>query len=54
MKFFRSLLTNHPLANIAFVVVILIGLLSYLSMPREQDPEINFCLLYTSPSPRDS
>ncbi|BAO83679.1 cation/multidrug efflux pump [Serpentinimonas maccroryi] len=42
MKFFRSLLTNHPLANIAFVVVILIGLLSYLSMPREQDPEINF------------
>ncbi|HMN92976.1 MAG TPA: efflux RND transporter permease subunit [Hydrogenophaga sp.] len=38
----RSLLTNHPLANITFVVVMLIGLLGYLSMPREQDPEINF------------
>ena len=32
MNFLRSLLTNHPLANIAFVVVILIGLLSYLSL----------------------
>jgi len=42
MNFLRSLLTNHPLANIAFVVVVLLGLLSYLSMPREQDPEINF------------
>jgi len=36
------MLTNRPLANIAFVVVILLGLLSYFSMPREQDPEINF------------
>lgn len=34
--------TNRPLANIAFVVVILLGLISYFSMPREQDPEINF------------
>jgi multidrug efflux pump subunit AcrB len=42
MAFLRSLLTNHPLANIAFVVVLLLGLLSYLTMPREQDPEINF------------
>jgi len=36
------MLNNRPLANIAFVVVILLGLLSYFSMPREQDPEINF------------
>lgn len=42
MRFMRALLTNHPLANIAFVVVMLIGLVSYLQMPREQDPEINF------------
>jgi len=42
MAFMRSLLTNHPLANIAFAVVMLIGLLGYLSMPREQDPEVNF------------
>lgn len=42
MTFFRALLSNRPLANIAFVVVMLLGLLSYVSMPREQDPEINF------------
>ncbi len=42
MKFFRLLLANHPLANIMFAVVMLLGLVSYLTMPREQDPEINF------------
>ena len=42
MRFVRALITNHPLANIAFVVVISMGLLAYAHMPREQDPEINF------------
>lgn len=42
MRFVRALITNHPLANIAFVVVIMMGLLAYAHMPREQDPEINF------------
>ena len=42
MRFARALITNHPLANIAFVVVIAMGLLAYTHMPREQDPEINF------------
>jgi len=42
MKFFARLLRNHPLANITFVVVIVMGLMSYLNMPREQDPEVNF------------
>ncbi len=42
MPLIRALITNHPLANIAFVVVILMGLLAYGQMPREQDPEINF------------
>ncbi len=42
MRFIHSLITNHPLANIAFVVVILMGSLAYSRMPREQDPEINF------------
>jgi multidrug efflux pump subunit AcrB len=42
MRFVRAMITNHPLANIAFVVVILMGLLAYAHMPREQDPEINF------------
>lgn len=42
MAFLRALYTNHPLANIAFVVIMLLGWMSYVSMPREQDPEINF------------
>jgi multidrug efflux pump subunit AcrB len=42
MKLLRALISNHPLANVAFVVVLMLGLLSYLTMPREQDPEINF------------
>jgi multidrug efflux pump subunit AcrB len=42
MKLVRTLLTNHPLVNILFSVVLLMGVLSYLQMPREQDPEINF------------
>ncbi len=42
MKAYRRLILNHPLANIAFAVVLIIGALAYLQMPREQDPEINF------------
>jgi multidrug efflux pump subunit AcrB len=42
MNFYRKLLANHPLANIAFLVVLAMGALAYLTMPREQDPEINF------------
>ncbi|MDZ7769286.1 MAG: efflux RND transporter permease subunit [Woeseiaceae bacterium] len=42
MKLMRTLLTNHPLVNILFGVVLLLGAVSYIQMPREQDPEINF------------
>jgi len=42
VKFVRTLLTNHPLVNILFTVVLVMGAVSYMSMPREQDPEINF------------
>jgi multidrug efflux pump subunit AcrB len=42
VKLLRTLLTNHPLVNILFSVVIIMGALSYIHMPREQDPEINF------------
>jgi len=42
MRLLRALITNHPLANIAFVVVMALGLLGYVSLPRERDPEINF------------
>ncbi len=42
MSLYARFITNHPLANVSFVVVLLLGLLGYLNMPREQDPEINF------------
>ncbi|OGB26629.1 MAG: cation transporter [Burkholderiales bacterium RIFCSPLOWO2_02_FULL_57_36] len=42
MRIVDRLLDNHPLANITFVVVLLLGFLTYISMPRAQDPEINF------------
>ena len=42
MNFYRTLLTNHPLVNILFAVVLIMGAVSYMQMPREQDPEINF------------
>ncbi len=42
MSLYARFITNHPLANVSFVVVLLLGILGYLAMPREQDPEINF------------
>ena len=41
-SFYRSLLQNHVLANLTFVLVLVIGVLSYLGLPRQQDPTINF------------
>ncbi len=38
----ERLLRNHVLANLAFVLVVLIGVLHYLQLPRQQDPTINF------------
>ncbi|HQY27338.1 MAG TPA: efflux RND transporter permease subunit [Burkholderiaceae bacterium] len=42
MSVAERLLRNHPLANICFAVVLLLGVAAYATMPREQDPEINF------------
>jgi multidrug efflux pump subunit AcrB len=42
MNFIRVLLTHHPLVNILFAVVLTMGIASYMQMPREQNPEINF------------
>ncbi len=42
MSWYRRLIDNHPLANIAFVLVLFGGLVTYLTLPRAQDPEINF------------
>ncbi|WP_200881958.1 efflux RND transporter permease subunit [Nitrincola sp. A-D6] len=38
----RALLRNTVLANLVFILVLLIGTLSYQMLPRQQDPTINF------------
>ncbi|MFP5380773.1 MAG: efflux RND transporter permease subunit [Gammaproteobacteria bacterium] len=42
MSLYARLVTNHPLANVTFAVILLLGAFAYLAMPREQDPDINF------------
>jgi len=38
----KSLLQHHVLANLTFVLVLVMGFLSYTAMPKEKDPTINF------------
>jgi len=38
----EKLYRNHVLANLAFVLVLVVGFINYGLLPREQDPEINF------------
>jgi multidrug efflux pump subunit AcrB len=40
MDFLRRLLNNHVLANLTFVLVLGVGLWSYLNMPRAKDPQV--------------
>ena len=42
MNFIKRFLSNHVLANLTFGLVILLGILAYLDMPRAKDPELNF------------
>lgn len=42
MSWLRLFLTNHVLANLAFGLVLVLGSVAYLQMPRSRDPEINF------------
>ena len=37
-----AFLRNDVLANLTFALVLVIGTLSYFSLPRQQDPDINF------------
>lgn len=37
----KRLLQNHALANLTFVLVLVMGYFAYQDMPREQDPSIN-------------
>ena len=39
---YRKLLTNTVLVNLTFLLVIIAGWISYSTMPREQDPDVNF------------
>lgn len=39
---FRIFIQNHVLANLFFLLVIILGTISYLTLPREKDPTINF------------
>ena len=39
---FRSFLQNHVLANLTFVLVLVLGITTYMLLPREQDPAVNF------------
>ena len=39
---FRSFLQNHVLANLTFVLVLVLGIATYVTLPREQDPAVNF------------
>lgn len=39
---FSRLLQNHVLANLLFVLVLAVGLISYQTLPRQQDPTVNF------------
>jgi multidrug efflux pump subunit AcrB len=41
-SWYERLITNHPLANITFLLVLVGGIVTYLTLPRAQDPEINF------------
>ncbi|MEQ8662071.1 MAG: efflux RND transporter permease subunit, partial [Gammaproteobacteria bacterium] len=40
MRLLAALLGNHVLANLVFVLVLALGLASYLQMPRAKDPDI--------------
>lgn len=38
---FRRFLENHFLANVTFLIVVVMGSLAYLHLPRQQDPTVN-------------
>lgn len=39
---YKKLLKNHTLTNLAYVLVLAMGWISYYQLPREQDPSVNF------------
>ena len=48
----QRFITNHVLANLTFVLVLVVGLLTYQQLPRQQDPTINFnWIMVSTPLP---
>lgn len=41
-KLLKRFYSNHVLANLLFALVLVMGAMTYKSLPREQDPSINF------------
>lgn len=39
---YSRLIQNHVLANLTFILVLIVGFLSYQGLPRQKDPTINF------------
>ncbi len=39
---YRRLLQNHILANLTFILVVCLGVIAYATLPRQQDPSVNF------------
>ncbi len=42
MNWLRRFYSNHVVANLSFVLVLVLGIQSYSQMPRVRDPEVNF------------
>ena len=40
--FIRKVYQNHVLANLTFLLILVIGVFSYNNLPKQQDPTINF------------
>jgi multidrug efflux pump subunit AcrB len=38
----KKLIENHVLTNLVFVMILVMGAITYANLPREQDPSVNF------------
>lgn len=38
----KKLIENHVLTNLTFVLILVMGIITYTQLPREQDPSVNF------------
>ena len=42
MNWYRALLSNHVFANLTFLLILVVGTVSFIKMPRAKDVEVNF------------